>query len=451
MSIFDRFRRSRGEALSAGPQVTGDVGPQVIDFVFSSMRVDTRWSLREPRGFTWWGHRFAQRVWADPVRASHGYETVQVHATTAVLRGAPDSPETRQQLALLNRYASLSAFIWSPEQGRVLLHSAAVFHSENVGWLKALFLAAAGLQVADAHIKADGLAKILGGEPDASAHPRHGPRPEPDEILEIIATTFAPAGADRSPFTEADFVAAAEMTPRPWVMVSSNATGLTGQFPFTGSVPAGLADTVETALLNATNDQRHPQLGSGALLTLRLPISLGHDQAVAVASALNQVEARVPTGTHALGAWTTVPVPPEGPPTLAFCCFIPALMHRPGLLAAMTMAMAARTRWVADLYVQGKAPTSRSLEDFERMVRAAESPAGLADLQRAVSAGLDALRFEAEQTGRDQQGLKDMWHQRPSAPEVRCWSCKELLPLAPETRGKEIRCPRCRTKQELPR
>jgi DNA-directed RNA polymerase subunit RPC12/RpoP len=432
MGIFDWFRGpSRqasigGSSISGGPSITGDTGPEVIDFLVSSIGVDTQWSLREPRGFTWWGHHFAQRVWAEPIRVSHGHEIVQVHASTAVLRGVPDSPQTRRKVALLNRYASLSAWAWSPADERLFLRAVATFHRQNVGWLKSFFLAAVGLQAADAHIKAHDLAKLMGGEPDASAHPEHGPRPEPDEILEIIATRFAPAGAGTSPFTEVDFQAAAEVTPRPWVTVFSGASGLTGQLPFTGSTPAELSESVETALLNIENDQRHPQLGAGALLTLRFPIRLTQDEAASAAWTLNRGGTQVPT--HTLGAWTVAPETPGHPPMLAFCSFVPALLYKPGLLPALVMEMAARARWFGVVHLH-----SRSPRVLEQMLQTHKSPTGLEKLQRVSVPGWDEAR-----------------RLQSSALEVRCWSCKEPLPVTPETRGKKIRCPRCRTKQELP-
>lgn len=357
MGLFDRFRRRPRESSVPANDSTpmrGDVGPEVVDFLFSSMGVDARWSLREARSFSWWGHRFAQRVWADPSQISLGSEVVRVHTTTAVLKGIPDSIELQSKLAVLNRLASLSALIWSKDGDRLSLHASATFHAENVGWLKSLFLAVAGIQVADAHLKADALAKILGGEVDASSHPHSGPRALPDEILTVIGTTFAPAGARPSPFTEEDFRAAAEMTPRPWVMVFSDASGVGGQLPFSGSTPAGIGNALETALLDIRADQRHPQLGSGALLTLKLPIDFNEREASSAACALNQMETSELVGPHALGAWTTAPTAPGQPPALAYCCFLPASIYKPGLVAAMAMAMAVRTRWVAGLYLRDK-------------------------------------------------------------------------------------------------
>src|SRR5438034_671528 len=39
-----------------------DLGLEVLDFVSMSMQIDDSWSVRTARGFTWWGHRLAQRV-----------------------------------------------------------------------------------------------------------------------------------------------------------------------------------------------------------------------------------------------------------------------------------------------------------------------------------------------------------------------------------------------------
>src|SRR5688572_7121861 len=55
-----------------------------------------------------------------------------------------------------NMLMSLGALVWSEQSKKLFLHSAACFHAGNAPWLRLLFLAAVGVQVADAHIKADG-------------------------------------------------------------------------------------------------------------------------------------------------------------------------------------------------------------------------------------------------------------------------------------------------------
>ena len=90
----------------------GDVGPQVLDFMFEEMRIDTEWSIREGRILTWWGHRLAQRIWAEPIRLDDGHEIVRVHAQADVLRHVPDDPRTVELLNVLNMNASLNGYVW---------------------------------------------------------------------------------------------------------------------------------------------------------------------------------------------------------------------------------------------------------------------------------------------------------------------------------------------------
>ena len=90
-------------------------------------------------------------------------------------------------------------------------------------------------------------------------------------MLHIIERLFAPQGQRDSPFTHAEFVALAEMTPRPWLLATTGdvrGPGITAEFPFYDNVPALLAERAETALFTATATERHPQLGSGALFRL---------------------------------------------------------------------------------------------------------------------------------------------------------------------------------------
>lgn len=328
---------------------TQDVGPEVLDCLFGAMNIDAQWSIREPRAFSWWGHRLVQRVWAEPARLSHDHHIVRVHATTALLRDVPDTPELRLRLAMTNSLTSLSALILKPSTNQILLYSAAYFHAENFPWLKHLFLAAVGLQVAEAHIKADSLAKTLGGEPDVSAHPQSGPRHDPDDILNVIASTFAPEGAGPSPWTESDFRATQNMAPRPWVFATSDATGLTAEFPFLSDRPAPLAGRAETALLTVSATDRHSQLGGGLMVRLRLPLNFAQRDCAEAVCTLNSLEVSDETHTHALGAWCLGPAAPGRPDTRspAFVSFIPAVVYRKGLLDALALAMAVRAKWAA--------------------------------------------------------------------------------------------------------
>lgn len=369
-----------------------DVGPAVLNFLFDAMRIDETWSVREPRAFAWWGHRLVQRVWAEPVRSSHDHQVVRVHAATALLRDVRDTPEMRARLAATNRFMPLGAMIRVPETNRIMLHAAACFHAGNRPWLQPLFLAAVGLQVADAHIKADGLARVLDGEPDVSTHPRSGPHREPDDLLNLIASVIAPAGAGASPWAEAEFKAAAEMKPRPWVLANADAGGITAELPFTGDRPAAIADRPETALLTASPRDRHPQLGSGLLLRLQLPFNVSSEEGSDLAWLLNALETIEDTNAHSLGAWCLGPTPPRRPDahSVTFVSFLPAAAYRKGLLDILAMDMAIRTRCVAT-FLGDRATSGRTAARFGEALRRALRPEAVDELRRALTLGVEAI------------------------------------------------------------
>jgi hypothetical protein len=130
MGIFDQSRARTSDA-----PIQGDVGPEAIDFIFSSMRIDEMWSIRESRGFTWWGHHLAQRVWADPPRIRH--DTPRLHAETAVLRGFAPTDGLLPRLGVLNRCASLSALVWHPDSRRLTMHAAITLYQESLDYRQA--------------------------------------------------------------------------------------------------------------------------------------------------------------------------------------------------------------------------------------------------------------------------------------------------------------------------
>ena len=243
--------------------------------------------------------------------------------------------------------------VWHPEQRRLTLRYGVYVHPQNLSWLSRLFLAAVGLQAADAHIKAPELARLLGGEPDTSPHPHTGWRPRADEMLGVIEQVFAPQGRGPSPFTDADFKAALQLAPRSWVLATGNGAGLTAELPFFDDVPAVLGGR-GTALLVATATERHPQLGSGALLRLSLPALPGADPAdsrrgAQLAGELNRAEPQAWAAAHFLGAWTFDPTL-----GLTFVTFLPAAVYRARLLDAMLRSMAARAQWARSYLRAGR-------------------------------------------------------------------------------------------------
>jgi hypothetical protein len=432
--------------------VTGDVGPQVLEFLFDALKIDDTWAARDSRAFAWWAHRLPQVIWADPVRSSYGCDVVRVHAVPAVLRGVSDTPGLRAKLAMLNRFMSLGALVASEEGDMIMLHSAARFHAENFPWLRALFLAAVGIQVADAHIKADPLARVLGGEPDASPHPRSGERAEPDELLDVIEAVFWPSGAGTSPWTEGDSEATAEML-RPWALTSSAAGCMAAEFPFDGDLPAFVAPTRQTALLTASSTDRHPQLGSGLLLRLRLPYGFSEEAGSNLAWMLNALEMTSATDAHTLGAWCLGAAPPgrRDAHTVDFVSFVPADLYQKNLLENLAFEMGVRVAWIRRLCLgEGTTKVSTPAEWTEALARASR-PDWIEHLRASVRGGFEATQAEAAERASQVAETSDLWGTRPDTGVVRCWVCRARLTVTAETRGKRVRCPRCGTEQALPR
>jgi hypothetical protein len=278
-----------------------------------------------------------------------------------------------------------------------------------------------GLQVADAHIKADGLARLLGGEPDVSNHPSSEHRQEPDDMLGLIASLFAPRGAGVSPWTEADFTAAADMQARPWVLATAGSTGLTAEFPFISDVPAAIAGCTETALLTASSTERHPQLGSGLLLRLQLPINFPKDCGAEAAVTLNLLEAAKRTDAHTLGAWCLGPdLGDRGDQhSVNFVSFVPAAAYRRGLLEVLALDMGIRARRLADLSFRDSGARTSTPEQIAEVLRTASSPENLDLSRKAYRAGSAAVAAESAELAKAASKTRELWHTR-SHHEVEC-------------------------------
>jgi hypothetical protein len=347
-------------STSREERITGDVGPQLLTFIYEEMKIDREWSVREERNLTWWGHRLAQRIWAETVMIEDGDEIVRVHAETDVLRDVNAEAHPARTLSILNRNASLSAYVWNPQTKKISLRASAYFHSQNFPWLSVFFLSSVSLQAAEAHLQPDALAKLIGGEVDESAHPKNGFREKRDEMLDVIKLFYAPEGNNPSRFTEEDFHAAMNLNPSPWLMVNEDEEGLAAEFPFPGCMPP-------TALLKVDSETKHPQLGSGLFILLRLPLTLRGADVDSLAARLNIAELRNTTRSHFMGSWCvdsernlnlaqrTLLLTGDSLPVgvldkgakeiLSFCSFIPSVCHRPGLLENIIYTLGCRTMW----------------------------------------------------------------------------------------------------------
>jgi hypothetical protein len=326
------------------------LGQDILEHLFKALMIDESWALREPRGFTWWAHRLAQRVWVEPLPEFREPPVVRVQAETALLRHVPDTMANRARLDVMNKVASLNTYRFDPQTGRLALRCCAYVTTETVPWLKSFLSAAIAIQVADAHIKGQaGLAKLFDADLDISAHLSRGPRHAMDDMLNVIDAMFEPMGRKRSPFTEADFEGLQHVTPNPSVLTTTGLNGATAEFPFTDEMPAVLCvlsskrKRLGTALcqISATC---HPQLGNGAFWKLTLPLDFAEREAIDKAIDLNLAEYDESTWPYfyGFGAWCSDPKLRA----VAYVMFMPAAVHKPGILNPFFWSMRARTEWV---------------------------------------------------------------------------------------------------------
>lgn len=306
-----------------------DPAARVIAYLFDRMQIDEVWACRADRGFTWWGHRLAQRVYAGPPREVNGIGTRALHIETDLLRCVPAGPATLARLAGINRLATLSAYVADLDRQRIRLHASVSLTRDNVPMAQGLALHAMALQAADAAAEARPLAEIIGGEIDESCHPTSGRRDVPDEML-AVTTVYEERGSGPSPFTADELSELVHLDPRPWLLASLTGDCVDAELPF---------GPAERSRLELDAGARHPAVGSGLQVRLVLPVPPDP----AVVQRLNAAETIEPDA-HQLGAWCL-----DEDVGLAFVAFLPAAVHTPHLATSIVWHMAARNDWARAL------------------------------------------------------------------------------------------------------
>lgn len=173
---------------------TGDLGVEIVDTIGHCLTLDEEWCVRDERGFTWWGHQLAQRVWSDPGFDDDGFEIFRLHAQTDLLRGFDTTAESLAKLNVLAGFATTSGYLVDEDAGTVRLAASMYAHAETEDWVRRTFQFVVAMQAAEAQITAGVLADVVGATVAATSHPASGPRPEPDDMLDVLRDIVAPRG-----------------------------------------------------------------------------------------------------------------------------------------------------------------------------------------------------------------------------------------------------------------
>ena len=301
----------------------------VLRFLTARMQIEAEWAVQERTSFTWWASSLRQRVWVTEPREFQGVPLTTLHVETDLVSDVPMDESTWPRLAGVNRFASLSSYVADPAAGTISLHSSVSLTADNYRLAQTIALHAMALQMADAFAEAAELATAFGGQIASSPHPKQGMRTTPDEMVGILET-YQQRGEADSPFTPEELAQLVQVEPRPWLMAANDVHRIDADLEFAGDLHARLELDTET---------RHPALGSGLLMRLKLPV----DPDPMVAQRLNATECLEPDA-HQLGAWCV-----DDEHGLMFTGFIPAAAWVPELSRAMVYHLSAKNEWARAL------------------------------------------------------------------------------------------------------
>ena len=307
-------------------------GLTVVRYLYDNSRVDGQWSVLGERGYTWWADGLAQRVWAEPAFDDDGIEIGRVFVETDLLRGVSDQEAAADSVDSMNAMTAGSALIIDPQAGTVRSVASMYAHEQTAEMVARSLSVIGAIQVAEAEQRATMLMPTVGGELNLSSHPQSGVRPEPDEMLGLLALVRM-SGQESSLWAGDQMELTLEQLQRmPIVtLASGDASGVTLEVPYGDA----------TAMIQLETDWEHPSLGAGLVARLSLPD--GGSPGVEWAARLNRLELESLTRSHLVGGWLgSAPFP-------MFVSFCPNMLARTGMDAInVALSMMGRARWMAD-------------------------------------------------------------------------------------------------------
>lgn len=325
-----------------------DLGLQVVALVRERLKVEPQWCVSRERGFIWWPSGVAQRIYADPPSERDGCPVVLVHVETDVVREVPEGAETSQVLGVLNREATVAAFLWDHSTRKVTMHSAFAVTDTEPG-VDALATTAAFVQVGELARQVNQIAaSIPGSIVDESSHPTMGLRSTPSPEVIRLYRWCCDEGQKPSAFPKTnDLTGIWHWTRHPWlpgsacVPVAFPRTSFLCEFPFFSEMLARDAGDlgIQTTILRIDTTYLHPMLGAGALITLDLPFT---PQPAHHIEQLQCEEAACPFAGYLMGAYSVHP-------NVVFRVFLPNVVAMEGVLDYFVWMMGARSHFVKGL------------------------------------------------------------------------------------------------------
>lgn len=316
------------------------IGEHTLDWLrISLLQIDAEWLEETPNGFRWWPHQQAQTLEVIGQEIGPDGATVDlVQVRTELLVDLDLDPEALEVLqAVALRTAGMAGPVYHPERRTLDLCSLVRIYAGIEEWMQRLIGMAAVLQLRDAWRGATTMAEVLGARPAVSAHPRSGPRSEPDALItEVLAVLDAEGQApSRWAGEELGQFAGTALKRSPSLLGFGDTRGFTVEFPYGAD---------RSSLCEVSTEQVHPWYGRGLALRQRLPVAT--ETPVAgwrLALELNaRALAQAPMG-YGFGSFG------YDKDTLAFQTFLPNAVHRRGLIMNLYLSAAERARLLSVL------------------------------------------------------------------------------------------------------
>ena len=248
-----------------------------------------------------------------------------------MLRSVEPNDNAVAVIDILMSLASMAGPVYDPATRTLSLCSLVRVHSGISQWMNWIISVAALLQIGEARILAPETAKILNAQEAVSGHPKHGVRPEPDEMVEATSTLIAPLGQEPSRWSAAEFDAVVDnyMNRPPALLASGGGPGCTVEFPYGD----------DSSLCQMAGDRPHPRYGNGLFLLQSFPVvAMSDSDGARLALSLNEAELRRKPFGYGFGSYT------HRNETIHFVCFLPNIIYRPGLLPNLYFSCAQRAR-----------------------------------------------------------------------------------------------------------
>ncbi|MCW5939408.1 MAG: hypothetical protein KF884_02240 [Fimbriimonadaceae bacterium] len=327
---------------------TGDtLGEQMVKEVHDVLRIDDAYLAERPDGFTYWAGDLATSVTTDYGVFRQGQCTYKLTATTDMVKGKGHLEELVSALEHSMDDCSFSGPVYDAPTDTFQLY-AAVYASEDEGWLHKGFAAAVALQIAEAHSMAQAFGDRFHATRATSAHPSAGIRSHEDGSLTHAYGMFRHSGSQPS-----RWIGDPRWEACGWIMERSARSFETDRSTFLKAEFDWRLTNDGLMTLEVRTDEPHPTLGNGLHVTLVVPMRLSASAIGHLVIDLNTHEMDEYKRCHTLGSWC------EHGGKLAHRLFVPNALYDPGVLESVCVTMTTRAIWTHEWFEEMKARAVR--------------------------------------------------------------------------------------------